>query len=55
MRSRASLCAGCVWCFLSTSCRVTWSIEAGDEFGYKNVITAHFASTHMPQQKEGIR
>jgi len=45
MRSRASLCAGmCAWCFFSTSCRVTWSIEGRDEFGYENVITTHFAS-----------
>jgi hypothetical protein len=34
----------CVWCFFSTPCRVTWSIEGGDEFGYENVITTHFAS-----------
>ena len=44
MRSPTSLCAGMLWCFFSTPCRVTWSIEGGDEFGYENVITTHFAS-----------
>jgi hypothetical protein len=34
----------CVWCFFGTPYRVTWSIEGGDEFGYENVITTHFAS-----------
>jgi hypothetical protein len=34
----------CVWWFFSTPCRVTWSIESGDEFGYENVVTTHFAS-----------
>jgi len=34
----------CVGCFFSTPYRVTWSIEGGDEFGYENVMTTHFAS-----------
>src|SRR3990172_4414332 len=46
----------CVWCFLSTPCRVTWSIEGGDEFGYENVITTHFASAERrPPANNGMQ
>jgi hypothetical protein len=34
----------CVWCLFGMPCRVTWSIDGGDEFGYENAITTHFAS-----------
>jgi hypothetical protein len=45
----------CVWCFFSTPWRVTWSIEGGDEFGYENVITIHFASVERrPRPNSGM-
>jgi hypothetical protein len=54
MRSQASLCAGMRMCFFSTLCRVTWSIEGGDAFGYENVITIHFASAERrPRANNG--
>jgi hypothetical protein len=46
----------CIWCFFSTPCRVTWSIEGGDEFGYENVITTHFASAEeRPRANNGMQ
>jgi hypothetical protein len=35
---------------------VTWSIEGGDEFGYENVITTHFASAERrPRANNGMQ
>ena|GEM_PF-4656605 len=46
----------CVLYFFSTPCRVTWSIEGGDEFGYENVITTHFASPERrPRANNGMQ
>jgi hypothetical protein len=56
MRFREPACVpACVW-FFSTPCRVTWSIEGGDEFGYENVITTHFASAERrPRANNGMQ
>src|SRR5512132_2181532 len=46
----------CVGCFFSTPHRVTWSIAGGDEFGYENVMTTHFASAERrPRANNGMQ